>query len=262
MKNINIGTVSLMVSEKLKDSYFSDNRINESKDTSQLFFETLKSSPLLQLEFGVFNNIESKCIDNDVMATRYIDKNIALFETYTIDEIQKEREKIKKFYDDGIVLDEKKRKLYESINTLIYQSLQPSEEVDVDAVHESFTVVLNHIKTPIEKRRDVISENLDIDKINDDIIEIAISKFNEKYGGLNEEDKNLLIKLIKSNDNEKRQLFEEYKKESLSALEAIEEGVAEEKRKLVLEKIKGMGYDPKTVNESIIKLHELKTGLI
>jgi hypothetical protein len=34
------------------------------------------------------------------------------------------------------------------------------------------------------------------------------------------------------------------------------------KRDLVIEKINKMSYDPKTVNESIIKLHELRFGLV
>ena len=37
MKNMNIGIVNLMISNKLKDSYFSNTLIEESKKATQIF---------------------------------------------------------------------------------------------------------------------------------------------------------------------------------------------------------------------------------
>lgn len=264
MENVNIGIVSLILSEKLKNSYFDGKNINESKEKSGEFLNEIKSSSLLQLEFKVLNNIESMFADNDVLATRYIDNNIRLFETYTINELKKERTKILKHYDKNIVLNENNPRviLYNAVNILIEQSLLPSEDVDVDVLHENFTIVLNHIKTPISERKNVIDENINIDNINDNIIEIAINKFNEKYSSLNEEDKKLLIKLIKYSDEQKKTLFEEYKKEGLSLLTKIQDESVVNKKDVVIEKVRNMVYDQKTVNESILKLHELKSGLL
>ena len=89
MKNTNIGIANLVVSNKLRDSYFNNSLIEESKKITTDFFEVVKSSPILQLEFKVFNNLENKTIENDLAATRYIDSNIKLFEVYTIDEIDR-----------------------------------------------------------------------------------------------------------------------------------------------------------------------------
>jgi len=260
MENINIGTISLMISDKLRKTYFGKKNINEARENSQSFIKILNESPLLELEFNVFNSLENKHIDNDLLAARYIDNSIGLFETYTIDELNEERKKIEKFYDENIEIDEKRNELYENINNVIVESLKPYDEVNVDVLHESFTYVLNHIKTPSEKRGDVINES--IEGVNDSIIEIAVRKFNEKFNHLDEDDKNLLIKLIKSSDDEKRRLFEEYKSENLKLLEAIDMREHGTNKTLVIEKINKMDYDPKTVNESIIKLHELKNGLV
>jgi len=79
MKNINIGIVNLMISNKLKDSYFTNTLIEESKKATLDFFNVVKNSPILQLEFNVFNNLENKHIGDDLAATRYIDSNIKLF---------------------------------------------------------------------------------------------------------------------------------------------------------------------------------------
>ena len=101
MKNVNIGIANLIISNKLRDSYFNDNLIGESKKIAFDFFGVVKSSPLLQLEFKVFNNIENKHIENDQIATRYIDNNIKLFEVYTIEEIEAEREKMNQFIGEA-----------------------------------------------------------------------------------------------------------------------------------------------------------------
>ena len=84
MKNTNIGIANLVISNKLKESYFNNNLIEESKKLTTDFLDIVKSSPILQLEFKVFNNLDNKVIENDLIATRYIDSNIKLFEIYTI----------------------------------------------------------------------------------------------------------------------------------------------------------------------------------
>ena len=149
MKNINIGIANLIVSSKLKDSYLNNDLIEESKKVAFNFFDIVKTSPILQLEFKVFNNIDNKHIGNDSLATRYIDNNIKLFEVYTIDEINKEHEKLNVFLTEGIIPDnDEKIQLYTAIDNLIKESLTDYDKVDVDDIHESFNVVLTHIKEP------------------------------------------------------------------------------------------------------------------
>ena len=155
MKNTNIGIANLVVSNKLRDSYFNNALIEESKKLTTDFFEVVKKSPILQLEFKVFNNLENKTIENELIATRYIDSNIKLFEVYTIKEIDAEREKLNEFLDNGVeitsenaLLNPDKIELYEAIDNLIRESLNDYDKVDVDNIHESFEFVLNHVKTP------------------------------------------------------------------------------------------------------------------
>jgi len=260
MKNTNIGIANLIISNKLKDSYFNDKLIEESKKVAFDFFDVVKSSPILQLEFKVFNNIENKHIDSDIIATRYIDNNIKLFEVFTIDEINAERAKLNAFVNENsIPEDNDKVLLYSAIDNLIKESLNDNENIDVDNIHESFTLVLNHIKEPKKK---TLVETAEVKHIDEDVIEIAVNKFNEKYESLNEDDRNLLKILIKSTDKEKEALLETYKTESLTILEGITKESAKDAIATSIQKIKEMMYKKDSVEDNIIRLHELKKELL
>lgn len=259
MKNINIGITNLIISNKLKESYLNDNLIGESKKIAFDFFDVVKNSPVLQLEFKVFNNLEGKHIENDQIATRYIDNNIKLFEVYTVEEIEAERKKLSPFISETIVpADDEKVRLYNAIDSLINESLKISEDVDVDKIHESFTFVLNHIKSP----KTGLVESIEFEPINEDVIEIAVDKFNEKYASLDESDKLLLKTLIKSSSKEKQTLLENYKTETLTILEGINKENVQDNIAKAMQKIKEMVYNQKTVDDNIIGLHELKKELL
>lgn len=261
MKNINIGIVNLVVSNKLKDSYFKNEMITESKEQINEFFDVVKTSPVLQLEFKVFNNIEGKHVENEILAKDYIDNHIKLFEIYTIEEIDAEREKLKKFVTENIVAgsyDVDKVDLYNAIDTLINETLESYNNKDIDKMHEALMLVLKHVQTP----KKVLLESVDVQPINDDVIEIAVEKYNEKYESLNEDDKKLLKTLIKASTAEKQELLETLKTESLVMLEGINKNGTQDKIAKAIQKIKEMVYNQGTVDDNIIGLHELKKGLL
>lgn len=259
MKNVNIGIANLIISNKLKDSYFNNNLIEESKAFTSDFFSVVRNSPILQLEFKVFDDIENKLIENELLATRYIDNSIKLFEVYTIQEIDAERAKLTRFIGEEIVpIDNDRVKLYEAIDELITESLSSYDAINVDKIHESFVTVLNHIK----ESKKALLENVEVEEVNDEIIELAVGKYNEKYSSLNEDDKALLQQLIKSNDHEKEVLLETYKKEGLALLENVNDDSVKENIRKSIDKIKGMKYDKEKVVDDIISLHELKKDLL
>lgn len=265
MEQTNIGIANLIISNKLKESYFSDNLINESKKIASDFFEVVKNSPVLQLEFKVFNNIEGKHISDDMFAKQYIDNNIKLFEVYTLEEIEEEHVKLSAFLQEDIVAelananyDLEKINLYNSINTLITESLKISDNVDVDGIHEAFTLIFNHIKEP----KQTLVESVEQESVDEEVIEIAVGKFNQKYESLDEGDRDLLKTLIKSNDNDKKIMLESYKTEVLTILEGIDEKKAQDNISKAILKIKEMVYSQKNVDDNIIGLHEFKKELL
>lgn len=262
MKNVNIGIVNLIVSNSLKESYFNNNYINESKSLVNDFIGIVKNSPVLQLEFKVFDNIENKHIENELMATRYIDNNIKLFEVYTINEIENERKKLNHIIRENKIPNNEKIKLYESIDVLIRESINDYDKIDVDKMHESFTYVLNHVKKP--KKLNETQSN-DFTDINEEVLKIAINKFNEKYNVLSEEDKNLLNTLVQSDTTQKLELLETYKEETLKLLNEIRDDSTENNINTAINKIHEMSKSKdlmKKLDENIIKLYELKKDLL
>lgn len=260
MKTINIGIANLVLSNILKENYFSNNFVSESKRVATKFIDLVKNSPILQLEFKVFENLENKNIYSDVLATRYIDNNIKLFEVYTLDEIQTENKKIGNFIGSNFInenidnLEEDKTKLYNAIGILIEESLKPSDEVDVDQIHESFNIVLDHIK---KDKKEKISESDEI--INENILEIAVDKFNERYSTITESDREFIKTIIKATPEEKERLFEEYKSTNISILKEDEQN---EKVQKTINKLNEMSYNEKTIDDDIIDLYELNQGLL
>lgn len=259
MKNVNIGIANLIISNKLKESYLNDKLIGESKKVAFDFFDVVKNSPALQLEFRIYNAIEEQHIENELLASQYIDKAIKLFEIFSIEEIEAERQKLNVFInEDSLPKDNEKVELYLAIDNLIRESLFDNENVDIDKMHESFVVVLNYVKKP----KKTLLENVDVELINEDILEIATNKFNEKYAGLIEEDKKLLQTLIKSTGEEKKNLLETYKTETLTILEGFTDDKAKDSIAKAIQKIKEMVYSQNNVDDNIIGLHELKKELI
>lgn len=264
MENINIGIVNLILSSKLRESYFNDDMLNESKSLLSEFINIVRTSPILQLEFKVFDNIENKHIDNELAATRYIDNNIKLFEVYTLKEIMIERKKLKRFITENVInMDSPKVKLYSAIDELIRESICDYDKIDVDKIHESFTYVLNHIKEP--KKENEVNKT---EMINEEVLEIAVEKFNEKYVSLNEDDKHLLKTLVKSTDEQKYELLENYKTEILGILEKLNSENVQDGITKAITKINEMNYKPNTkefsekIVDDIIGLHEFKREII
>jgi hypothetical protein len=228
----------------------------ETQEKAAKLLDVVKSSPILQLEFKVFDNIEHKHITNEALAIKYIEDNVKLFEVYTIDEIEAEHDKLKSFVNESVQVDDKKTKLFEAVFTLVEESLMDNENIDVDKMHESFEYVLNHIKTNEPKPQKQVPENL-----NEEVIEIAINKFNDKYKNLSEDEVKLFKKLVEATDDEKKELFEEYKAENLQTLTSLSEANTSQKLEQSIEKINEMVFKPESADTDIVSLYELKKGL-
>ena len=267
MENINlnnIGTANLILTSILVKSYINENFNDDNKNLLKEFYNLINESPILELELKVINNIENKSIKDNTLAMRYIDDNIKLFELYTIDDVKNERNKIKQILnnidDNNIIIDNEKIKLYEYIETLIDESLKYGDDVNVDALHESFEFVLNYLNNN-ENVNDVKTSNI-LKNINEDVINIAINKFNDKYSKiLKEDDLMFFKKIVKSSLNDKKQIFEEYKNDNLNILKDLNLKTSNKKIEETVNKIKNMKFNPNTINSDLIKLYDLKLNL-
>jgi hypothetical protein len=260
MKATNIGIVKAIIAKKMSEDFLTEG-YNGSKAEAGEFLNVVKNSPLLQLEYKVFDRLENKHISSDIAATRYIDNNLSLFEQYSQEDVLNERAKLTKFIDENIAfIDKNKYDLYIAISDLISETL--NKNPDVDLIHESFVKVLNHIKkekiVKEEKTRDiVIPKEIDSDKL----IEVALNKFSKKYETLDEEDISLIKKLVLSEEEDKKNIFTSLKEESISILESTEKNGIEDKIHETIDKIKKMEYDDSSI-KNIVSLHQLKKDLV
>lgn len=258
-KRINIGIVNLMATKKMGDA-FNSKTMNEVNDFTTKVLEIIESSPILRTEFKIFNNLRNKHIENELAASRYIDNNIKLMEVYTLREIDAEHEKLGSLINEDVETVDQNLDLYVAINNLITESLNDNIDIDVDVIHESQQVVLKHIMSN-KPKENIITES-DNSNINEEVIEIAIDKFNKKYELMEESDRLLLTKLIKTSDDEKKLMLEEIKKENLTILENVDKTNINEKVEKTIKKLNEMKYNKDTIIDDIVSLHELNKALL
>lgn len=257
----NIGIVKAYISNKLKENYLQSNSLNESKELTKDFFSIIKESEILGSLLSTFKNIENKHIINDVVATRYIDESISIFNKYTKDEILNECAKLDKFNINGF--DCENANLYESINTLILHSSKSDDMPDVDIVHEAFVTVLDYIKT--DKNKDLTeSKVIDFNYeyfTPETVIGVALNKFNEKFNSLDEREKKILQVLTFGDKQDKVTIFETLRKENLAKLQEMKGDDIQDKITETISKIEKMGSEDNVIAENTINLFELKKNL-
>jgi len=256
MEKINIGVIKYILTQKNKDIFLQEDTTIKNTEIIE-FLNVVKNSPILKLENKVFQNIENKTILNESLAMRYIDKNIKLFEVYTKDELINEHKKIEKFLNGIDINETKEIKLYNAITDLIIESISENEKIDVDTIHESFIIVLNHVME--EKNKNEI-ENTD-EIINEEVLKIAINKFNEKYSKLNENEFKLLNTLLEKDFSQKMVLFEEFKNNIFDKLNNINDDSYKEKIDETVNKINLIVNTETNIDDNILNLYELSEGL-
>jgi hypothetical protein len=256
MKNINVGAAGLMVSSTVTNLMAHLNEDTGSKGLVNEFISVVGSSTALKLEFDVYNNLEHTKIESGVLASKYIDNNINLFETYTVEEINEARKGLNKF--KTTIIESQLTRLHDAIDALIMESVKAIP--DVNRINESYGIVMGHIMKPEEKTVEAI-ENEDYSGINEAVLEIATNKFNEKYDTLDEGDIDFMRKMMNTAETDIEKLFGGYKESNIVLLEEKINDNTKVKITETIEKIKNMEYVKGDVDK-IIKLHDLKKTLI
>jgi hypothetical protein len=266
VKNINFGYIKYALVKSSTSLYLNESKLNNDlKD----FLKTIKSSPVLTLEYIVYKNLENKHITDDVLATRYIDENLSLVKDFTKNKIIEENSKLEKYLNESIDISNNKKDLYDAISIIILENASDNKYKNVDKIHSSFEIVLNHIKNNksnlIEENKTIFEEYKDKLLNYDFIFNSAIKKFNEKYSHLSDGEKRILKVLIKEDIKEKENIFTSMINETTSKLNQmlkIEE-VSETANKLqkTKEKIQKMVFNESTLIDDIVKLNTLKESL-
>lgn len=263
--NINLGVAKAIVFDKISNEFINESKINNSKNEVFKLVETISKSPVLIYEFYAINNIENASTDNDFLASKLIDSQIKLFEGFTVDEIKNSHKLLESFISESAVksIDNSKLDLYNSISTLIVESLKDFGESDVNKTYKSYEKIINYIKNNVneneEKDKDsnVINENTDIDHV----IKIATNIYNEKYSSLNENEKKIVEISVYGTNEEKKNLFEEYKNYNTKKLKSIDSNGIEDKINEAIDKLNKLSYNEDNFVKDIGELYTLRKSL-
>jgi hypothetical protein len=197
--------------------------LNETASIKQ-FVNLLKESPLLKLEYSIFENIASKHIPNEDLAIKYIDENIKLLKDagFTRELFEVENKKFLPLVEGVKFSNTDKRELFEKIHTLLYESLPGKKTTNVNKLHDAFTVVLEYVKTNVPN---VIVETIELPtelagiNANEFIVGKSIEAFNEKYAGMLSEDEVIVLKsVIAESISAKETTFNMIKENTISFL--------------------------------------------
>lgn len=261
--NLNIGIAKAIVVNKITNELVLESKIDSNKDSTIKLVETIKKYPYLINEFNVINNIENAHIENEILATKFIDHNLKLVENFNINEINEAYNSLKSFVNNDEILniDENKINLYNSISTLIIESVKKIEESDIKKIHRSYENILSYLKTNINETDENYSinllENVDIDQL----IEIATKKYNEKYSSLDENEKRIVITAVNGSDGDKKELFEQFKNDNINTLKTIESNGIEDKINEAIDKLNKMTYSNDNFVENMKELYALNRSL-
>lgn len=263
INNINLGIAKAIVSNKITNEFITESTVNKNNELFKNLHDTINSSPILMKEYSAIDNIENMHIENDVMASKYIDNNMRMFSSFSKKDINEAHNLLKDFINESDVkeIDSSKVKLYNSIGSLIGESVDSNGSIS--KIHKSYEFLINYLKENNSTENDVdvlsdLNENIDIDNV----IEIAVDKFNTKFSSLNENDIPLLNNIVYGSKEDKKELFESLKTENIESLKTTETNGVEDKIHEAIERLNNMDYTEDNVSESIIKLHNLKQNLI
>lgn len=259
---MNFGTIKDIYASVLIESKLSND--SKGKILYKNFIKKLNESEVLKSQFIVYKNIENKSFATEVSASDYLKENISVLKKYTRKEITQENKKLVKLLENNKInlKNIQERELHKSIHRLITEE---KTATNINKLHESFGMVKDWllVDKKDEKNSDYIRENVDPKKF----LEIAVNEFNEKYGTLTEEEKEIIKVLRKGEESSIKDLVNKLVKENI---ELINEHLKkygkniEMKEKLLETKdvVYGMVDNNKdSFNESVLELLELKKGL-
>ena len=260
---MNFGTIKDIFTSILVESHLNNDK--KGKELYKNFLKILKESETLSTAFIVYKNIESKTIKNEVLANEYLKESISVFDKFRGDNSLSVQTKklISLLEDNGIDYNSKEVKpLHESLQKLISTK---KEANNLDVIHEHKYNIVNWLtsdKEPISENEEFIRPNVEPNKF----LELAVSKFNEKYSELNEEEKNILKVLRENNEEKSKTLVLDLVKETVEIINKHLESYSENvnvKSKLLETKdvIYKMIENNDSSNEKVLKLYELKKSL-
>lgn len=232
---------------------------NEKRELFKEYVRAIKNDEILKAQFLVYDNIENKIEENEHRATEFVKANIDVLKKYTKEQIAEANVKLATPILVEQELPESENELaqlHEDITTLIFTE---SNADNVDEIVESLVGIVDYIK-----ENEIVEENDNVGLPTSVLANIAVDKFNERYSELNEDEKDVLKRIIESDDEGKKEIFESLSRECIDLVDQnLVESDIETKEKLlqVKDRILRLEYDSNSFVTDVSRLIELKGDL-
>lgn len=269
IEKINFGEIKYRLGMLMGEALVNQIDTDGHKKVFNRYLQTIKSSPILTMEYYVYSNLENKTLKDENAAVRYIDEHLKMIKKHQLSDIIFEHKKLIPFKGTSAI-PENKKVLYQAIQCLIEESLKENNVVGIDKLHESFETVLDHIRKEKPTTSQVVKENEERQKVMSYfspafIRKQLIERFTKKYDSLSDEDHQLLICMVSKDNTKKQQVYESLINDNRSLLESKKteaEGDASRKLERAIKRLDEMKYNEENFLDDIFKLIDLKTSLL
>ncbi len=247
---VNFGNVK----SKLNKAYSQDLIENTSKYKKlyEEFLKTIKSSPVLMLEYTIYENLKKHNLDYNE-SLRFIEANISALSKIDKDVLLKENKKLKKFDLKEIELSEDKINLNKNIENVINESVL-KKITNVNKLHESVNFLIESLTKKDETQLKKSDNNFKISHV----FNLAKKKLEEKFSNLEQDEMEIISTFIKGDEKNKKVIFENYKKSTKNFLLKEKDNISSEVLTETFNFIDTLEYNSETAINNFSKLFEIK----
>jgi|ERR1035437_900058 hypothetical protein len=238
--------------------------VTENKTTTLMdgFLKSVKENPALKIQNIIFKNFEDARFDKERLAERYINQNLKLMENISWESIINSNRdvRIELLENCHVEGSGEKGELYENIHTII-ESMTRRGFNDTDRANKAYDYILEHLMRKDEVKV-VETEELPNMLSWKFVTELAVNNFNQRFGHLNESERNI-VKILLSPSDIKENYFSDLKTENINKIDSlISEGTDNESKKLLINFKNKVFSLTESKDENIIHLAELKETLL
>jgi hypothetical protein len=247
---VNFGNVK----SKLNKAYSQDLIENTSnyKKLYEEFLKTIKSSPVLMLEYTIYENLKKHNLEYNE-SLRFIEANVSALSKIDKNELLKENKKLEKFDLKEIELSEDKITLNKNIENVINESVL-KKITNVNKLHESVNFLIESLTKKDEAKLEKTDKGFKVSHI----FHLAKKKLEEKFSNLQPDEMEIISSFIKGDEKKKKTVFENYKKSTKNFLLNEKDNISSEVLTETFDFIDTLEYDSETAINNLSKLFEIK----
>jgi hypothetical protein len=247
---VNFGNVK----SKLNKAYSQDLIENTSKYKKlyEEFLKTIKSSPVLMLEYTIYENLKKHNLEYNE-SLRFIEANISALSKIEKLELLNENKKLEKFDLKEIELSEDKIILNNNIENVINESVF-KKITNVNKLHESVNFLIESLTKKDESKLEKTDKGFKVTHI----FNLAKKKLEERFSNLQPDEMEIISSFIKGDEKKKKTVFESYKKTTKNHLLNEKDNISSEVLTETFDFIETLEYNSETAINNLSKLFEIK----